>query len=74
MNEKKTPDAASLDELEHASLTHLAHGKDVPEIAAALQLPPERIEAALVSAQEKLGAASRLQAVLMAARLGLIEG
>lgn len=73
MNDRKTSNAV-LDELEWASLTHLAHGKDVPEIAAALRLSPEQVETALAKAQERLGAASRLQAALKAVRLGLIDG
>jgi DNA-binding NarL/FixJ family response regulator len=62
-----------LTEQEHAALTASAVGRDVDAVAEYLGLAPEAVHAALASAIGKLGARSKLEAVVIALRAGLID-
>jgi DNA-binding NarL/FixJ family response regulator len=58
---------------ERAALSLAATGLVMNEIAEAMQAPPDRVRAWLASAVRKLGARSKLEAVLLADRLGLLD-
>lgn len=58
---------------ERAALNLAATGLDLAQIADAMNEPPSRIRARLRSAQRKLGARSRLEAVVTAAQTGEID-
>jgi len=58
---------------ERAALSLAATGLDLAQIAEALTESPPLVRARLESAQRKLGARSRLEAVVIAAQTGEIE-
>jgi two-component system nitrate/nitrite response regulator NarL len=58
---------------ERAVLAASAKGLGVIEVAQSLDLSPEAVRAAIASAAEKLGARSKLEAVVIALRTGLID-
>ena len=66
-------DTSALTALQRAVLTASARGLSVGEVAACLGLAPERVRAALRSSFEKLGANSKLEAVVIALTRGLID-
>ena len=65
-------DAPRLSPRELDVLTHVGIGLSNPEIAERLFLLPETVKSYLRSASSKLGAHSRLEAVVLARRLGLL--
>ena len=58
---------------ERTALSLSATGLIVAEVADALDLPPEAVRAALRSAIGKLGAHSKLEAVIVAMRRGDLD-
>ena len=58
---------------ERAALRIAATGLVAIEVAGVMQVPPDRVRAWLASAVHKLGARSKLEAVLLADRLGLLD-
>jgi DNA-binding CsgD family transcriptional regulator len=62
-----------LTEGERRALGLSARGLPVPEVAEAMDAPPERVRGLLAAAIEKLGARSKLEAVLIASRRGEID-
>jgi DNA-binding NarL/FixJ family response regulator len=65
--------AAPLTRSEHDILAASARGASVRQVAGELGLPEGEVRAHLASAIRKLGARSRLEAVLIALRLGVID-
>ena len=59
---------------EQAILEGYAAGLTDEEVAAACGLSPEAVRAHLTTIQQKLGAHSKLEAVLIALKAGLIAG
>jgi two-component system nitrate/nitrite response regulator NarL len=59
-------------EEERAVLTASATGLSVTEVAERLDRPPEHVRRAIASAITKLGARSKLEAIVIALRRGLI--
>ena len=66
-------DAAGLTALERDVLAASATGLAVIEVADALDVAPDQIRRTLASAIKKLGARSKLEAVIIALRRGLID-
>jgi len=64
---------ARLNARERAVLSASAAGLVVAEVATALDLTPEAVRDALASAITKLGARSKLEAIIIAARRGEID-
>lgn len=64
---------ASLSPRETEVLAALAQGESVADIAGRLHLSPDTIETHLRNARNKLGVSSRLDAVVEALRLGLVD-
>lgn len=58
---------------EQAVLAISATGRGVTEVAEFLELPTESVRRLIVSAVQKLGARSKLEAVILAARSGHID-
>ena len=58
---------------ERAALSIAATGLDVSEVARAMHTPPALVRQWLAAAVGKLGARSKLEAVLVADRLGLLD-
>jgi DNA-binding CsgD family transcriptional regulator len=58
---------------ERAALRLVATGLVTHEIAEAMGASPDRVRGLLASAVRKLGARSKLEAVLLADRLGLLD-
>jgi DNA-binding NarL/FixJ family response regulator len=67
------PDTQKLGRRECDVLTLSARGMRVDEVVAELGLAEEEVRAVLASARAKLGARSKLEAVLIALRRGDIE-
>jgi DNA-binding CsgD family transcriptional regulator len=65
--------APALTPLERAALAASATGLGVPEVAELLDETPESVRHALASVMAKLGAGSKLEAVVIALRHGLID-
>ena len=68
-----TPQALRLTPAECDVLAVSATGRVVSEVAEVLGHPPETVRRALDSAVNKLGARSKLEAVLLALRAGVIR-
>jgi DNA-binding NarL/FixJ family response regulator len=64
---------ASLSPRETEVLAALAQGESVAAIAERLHLSPDTVETHLRNARSKLGVSSRLEAVVEALRLGLVD-
>lgn len=64
---------ASLSGRETEVLTGLAAGRSVPTLAAELGISTDTVETHLKNARGKLGVGTRLEAVVEALRLGLVE-
>lgn len=64
---------SSLSPRETEVLAALAQGESVADIAARLHLSPDTVETHLRNARSKLGVSSRLEAVVEALRLGLVD-
>ena len=64
---------ARLSRREHDILAASARGAVVVEVACELGLPEQEVRAGLASAIRKLGARSKLEAVVLALRQGLID-
>lgn len=62
-----------MSEIERAILTEAARGLTAHETAGRLGLAPEIVRSHLVRTIERLGAGSKLEAVIIALRRGLIE-
>ena len=58
---------------ERAALSIAATGLGVADVAEAMGVPPERVHEWLTSAVERLGARSKLEAVLIAGRTGQLD-
>jgi DNA-binding NarL/FixJ family response regulator len=58
---------------EQAVLTVSASGLSVDDVAQSLELSAEAVRAAIASAIEKVGASSKLDAIRLAYRDGLID-
>jgi DNA-binding NarL/FixJ family response regulator len=58
---------------ERDALSIAATGLDECDVAEAMRVPPDRVRALLASAVRKLGARSRLEAVLIADRTGQLD-
>ena len=58
---------------EQSVLTVSATGRGVAKVAEFLELPDETVRRLIASAVEKLGARSKLEAVILAIRDGLID-
>lgn len=67
------PSRPKLTDRERDVLTHLSRGESHEEIGRALGISIETVRTHLRKASDKLGAATRTQAVATALRLGLIE-
>jgi DNA-binding NarL/FixJ family response regulator len=67
------PTPSTLGTLERRILQLMATGMNTGEVAERLRMPIEMIHACLQSSMTKLGARSRLEALIIAIRLGLIE-
>lgn len=72
-DEREREQLARLAPAERALLAAIGSGMGDAEIAAAAGLPPERVAAAVARLLAALGVASRLQAVILAVRHGLIR-
>lgn len=66
-------DATELTLDERNVLARLAQGYGVVAVAEVLGRPPELVRSALISAIAKLGARSKLEAVVIGLRKGLID-
>jgi DNA-binding CsgD family transcriptional regulator len=58
---------------ERAALSIAADGRDEYGVATVMRLAPARVRGLLASAVRKLGARSKLEAVLLADRMGLLD-
>jgi LuxR family transcriptional regulator, regulator of acetate metabolism len=58
---------------ERAALSIAATGLVADEVGEAMRVPPDRVRAWLASAVRKLGARSKLEAVLLADRTGQLD-
>ena len=67
------PAASALTDLEHGVLQVSATGLLTDEVAIQLGMDPDEVRRHLVGAMAALGASSKLEAVVLALRLGLIE-
>jgi PAS domain S-box-containing protein len=65
--------AAGLTPREHEVLEHLADGRDAMEIARELELSVYSVRGHIKSLMRKLGVHSQLQAVVVAARRGIVD-
>jgi LuxR family transcriptional regulator, regulator of acetate metabolism len=54
-------------------LQYTARGLNTDEIATTLALEPDRVRQALLTSMRQLGAHSKLEAILRAVQLGLLE-
>ncbi|MBW3606965.1 MAG: response regulator transcription factor [Actinobacteria bacterium] len=71
--ELEAPIAAQLSERELDVLRLLVRGSDTAEISKQLQLSPSTVKHHISSMLEKLGAENRIQAAVLAVRLGLVD-
>lgn len=71
--EREAPVAAQLSERELDVLRLLVAGSDTGEISQQLQLSPSTVRHHISSMLEKLGAENRIQAAVLAVRLGLVD-
>ncbi len=71
--ELEAPIAAQLSERELDVLRLLVGGSDTAEISKQLQLSPSTVKHHISSMLEKLGAENRIQAAVLAVRLGLVD-
>ena len=67
------PAASALTDLEHGVLQLSATGLLTDEVAIQLGMDPDEVRRHLAGAMAALGARSKLEAVLLALRAGLIE-
>jgi DNA-binding NarL/FixJ family response regulator len=58
---------------EHRVLSLMASGRSVPEVAAMLRVPHQDVRRRLAAAIARLGARSKLEAIILALRQGLID-
>lgn len=70
---REAPGAAQLSERELDVLRLLVAGSDTGEISQQLQLSPSTVKHHISSMLEKLGAENRIQAAVLAVRLGLVD-
>ena len=68
-----SPREARLTDRERDALTASAAGRDVPDVAELLGLTPAAVDDVIASAIERLGARSKLDAIRIAYRDGLID-
>lgn len=71
--EREAPIAAQLSERELDVLRLLVAGSDTAEISQQLQLSPSTVKHHISSMLEKLGVENRVQAAVVAVRLGLVD-
>jgi DNA-binding CsgD family transcriptional regulator len=54
-------------------LRHTAQGRSIDETATVLQLEPIQVRQALLASMHQLGARTKLEVILHAAQLGLLD-